>query len=172
MRKKGYKQMQKRLYREMNKATILKVLLDSAREDKEEEKKRADYFQERIRMIGANMATQDMPEGKGIATLRWELKPETWGTYQIVDLDLGYIDPEFIKEKVATEIAKGLIEKELVQFIVKDACMFDPLSRFGTIGGKVYVVPWEQMPHEPTIELKTIQANSLVYSAKEEGREE
>lgn len=55
-----------------------------------------------------------------------------------------------IKQELTNEIAKALIEQNIVQFIIKEPGMYDGpfeaiVQEFGTVGAKLYVIPWEQM---------------------------
>ena len=154
MKKKGYKQMQKRLLRETKKAFLAeqeKKLEHNRREEADEEAK---YYRERLLKFGSNVKTVEPSKGKYVECIKWELEPQQWGQYAVTgqDVDVLKVLPE-IKERVVKSIAKSLIERNIVQFVLKCNEEYDPFNEYGTVGAKLYVVPWEQMPHERTIEL-------------------
>lgn len=73
-----------------------------------------------------------------------DVKPQPWGQYMVLN---PYAEPitddqlREIKYRLTESIVKGLIDKGLVQFIVKGGDIpFEPQ----TIGAKLFVVPWEE----------------------------
>ena len=108
-----------------------------------------DMINKRIQQIG--MRCVDMRMGGGpIETI--DIQPEPFGMYVMLD-DGRMPDPElsqvteWAKGRLVHQIANALVEKNMVQFICRrhgDAVMYDPLNP-GTIGAKLYVVPWEKM---------------------------
>ncbi len=152
MKKKTYKRMQTRLLRETKKYLSEHVMRLDAESKIDEAEQKASYYKKRIRKIGENMETVNVRPGKAVAMVKWEISPEIYGTYKRIDrIDL--LSEETIKKELAMRIAEGLLDQELIQFICKETEPYDPLGRFATIGAKVYVVPWELMPHQRSMEL-------------------
>lgn len=154
MKKKTYKRIQNKLYR-AHKAWIIESQLRRNAEAKiQAAEEKAERYQRRFRSIGSNVETIDPGPG-GIKMLKWTIPTEQYGNYGIFDMRrVNEEDLKRIKEKLAESIAKGLIENDIVQFIVRQRDIFDPLNEFGSVGGKLYVVPWEYMAHSrKTIEL-------------------
>lgn len=155
MKKRTYKRMKNRLYKEMFRRMTAENQLGPAKE-------KAEYYRKRFREFGKNVDTSDMDNGKLISMLKWELRPEPYGTY--VGVHKSFIDEEGevlrgVKGDIIRTLVEGLIENDLVQMFVKDGD--DPMYPFQTIGAKLYVVPWEQMPHKRTMELKQYVENVL-----------
>ncbi len=155
MKKKTYKRIQNKLYR-AHKAWIIESRLRRNAEAKiQAAEDKAERYQRRFRSIGSNVETIDPGLGK-IKMLKWTIQTEQYGNYTIFSPSAYKEEDEqrilqLIKERLAESIAKGLIENDIVQF--ERDCL-DPLNHFGTIGGKLYVVPWEYMAHSrKTIEL-------------------
>lgn len=157
MKKKKYQRMKNRLYNAIRDATYYRISRDDERREKEEYKEKAERFGKRIREIGANMKTVDPGSGKMVQMVKWELDPKEFGAYMRTIHDIH--DPanlERFSEELIRGLVKGLMQEELVQMIIREPDFKnpDPLDIYGTIGAKIYVVPWEQMPHRRTIELK------------------
>ena len=87
------------------------------------------------------METYDV-RGNGIECI--DIKPEPWGQYARISDKIEITDDilESIKNRVVSQIARGLMDKDLVQFIVHDHDIFPDQI---TIGAKLWVVPWEKM---------------------------
>ena len=74
-----------------------------------------------------------------------EVHPESWGKYMV----LSELDDEIIqgaKNTLIHDVAKGLVESGLVQFIIhedRDTPLMEDNTK--TVGVKLFVVPWEQM---------------------------
>jgi len=151
MKKKSYKKLKNRLYRAIEK---------SEREEQraEEAEAKAKYYEKRFLTLGSNIEIKDT--GHCLVELTWQIKPEEWGNYAVITG--GEID-EKIKEKVAQTLAEGLIENNLVRFITREPGVEDVL---GICAVKLCVVPWEQMPHKRTIELKQYVERTLVADAR------
>ncbi|MCR5566010.1 MAG: hypothetical protein K6F61_04100 [Clostridiales bacterium] len=150
--KKGYKRLQRRLLNETfkrieaeKKARYEKICADNALEE-------AEYYRERFRKFGSNVKTADT-EGKVIC-LKWELTPERWGNYATV-CDVTNITPEMeelIVSRLSRQLTEGIVKRNLAQIIRHSP--EDPFNMFGALGIKLYIVPWEQMPHENRIEMR------------------
>lgn len=158
MKKKTYKAMKNRLYRE-HKAWILEKQRRERAEDRiraaEDE---ANRYKRKFRSIGSSVETIDPGPGK-IKMLKWTIQTEAWGNYIRFDTALIRTGEElkmeqYLKEELTKSIARALLEGDIVQYLVRMPDMFDPLNRHGTFGGKLYVVPWEYMARgNKTIEL-------------------
>lgn len=151
MKKKTYKRMQNKLYREMVKCAHLKFRAESAEEE-------AEKYKERFHKIGSNIKTIETGEHGPVVTMKWELKPEQWGNYIKFPDELVMKDDEetlerMLRNKITDSITKGLIENNIIQFIIRGPNEYNPLERYGTYAAKLYVVPWEQMAEKGQIEL-------------------
>ena len=158
MKKKSYKKLKNRLYRAIEK---------SEREEQraEQAEAKAKYYEKRFLTLGSNIEIKDT--GHYIEELTWQIEPEEWGNYAVITG--GEID-EKTKEKVAQILAEGLIENNLVRFITREPWeghSSDPMEdALGICAVKLCVVPWEQMPHKRTIELKQYVERTLVADAR------
>ena len=160
MKKRTYKQMQNRLYREIHQRML-------AEEQIAPEKESAEYYKKRFMAFGSNVETV---EGKGyIDMLKWEVQPEPWGHYARVDESFFQMGMEEafrgLKGDLVRHLVDQLLENNLVQFYTRGYDVKDIMYPMGTIGAKLYVIPWEQMPHRRTLELK-----QYVEATIEEGR--
>lgn len=154
MNKQKYRKHQNQRYR-MIKANIqlgLKVM--NLTGELKEATDKAEYYKKRFRKFGSNVDTTDLESGKIVCMVKWTLTPEVYGQYARLDphfatsIDYG----KEIERLVTTHLVEGLIDNELVQFIWSSG---DDHELFGkTVGAKLYVVPWEQMPHSKIIEMK------------------
>jgi hypothetical protein len=129
--------------------------LESVKRDLDDAKSKAEYYKKRFREFGTNVETVD-EGGDCIKVMKWTVKPQTWGTY-ITFMDNGEMSREELEQlfraKLLNKIAEFLVENEIVKYITRlPGESFDPLA-FGTAGAKLYVIPWDQMPHKRTIEL-------------------
>ena len=154
MKKKTYKHMINRILR-------LEKAIRIAEAGKEKAEKEARYYKERLASIGRNMRTEDV-NSEVVRTIKWEIHPQAWGNYLCIDgIKLFDMRGEdllvYMKREAIRSISEGLIDKELVQFIIRNPDISDPLNRYGTFAAKLYVVPWEQVPHKRTIELITLE---------------
>ena len=157
MKKKTYKAMLNRTGR-----LIKQAILKSEEERKDEHLKRVqaeterDRYKERFRRFGTNVVTIEPDNGKALRMVKWEINPETYGNYMTLmepDLLMQSEIQRRIQEELVRSIVKGLMEANMVQFISKGRNEFDPIQRFCTVAAKLYVVPWEQVPHKRRIEL-------------------
>ena len=118
----------------------------------EKEKKEVE---KRLEIAGTE--TETIEEGFGtVQIIRAQVIP--YGTYVRVD-KIPLDELKFIKGELTREIAKALIEQNIVQFIIKEPGIYDgPFGaidqEYGTIGAKLYVIPWEQMRTGRTIEIR------------------
>ena len=162
MKKRTYKQLQNRLLRETKKRLEAQFARIDAERDRKNAEERATYYKRRIQEIGKNMETIDTENGGGVVTLKWEIKPEPIGAYLLTNKfyteDVSEIVRK-LKDTIAKRMADMILENDLVQLFTKEGCDYDPLESAGTIAGKLYVVPWEQMPHKRTLELREMVKN-------------
>lgn len=170
MKKKGYKQMQRRLLRERGNY-LLEVTArheEEARRIKAESE--AEQYKDRFRKFGSNVETVDPENGKYVELVKWELKPEMWGSYSFYDARFRNAElVEIFQRELVEKIVNGLIERDLVQFYIKDPNEAGgPLGLQGTYAAKLYVVPWEQMAHRRTIEIMQYAEKSLAWPQYEE----
>lgn len=149
MKKKGYKHNRKRIYRLIRELMI-------QREARMTAETQAEYYKDRFQRMGSNVETVDPEPGCPVKVEKWEVRPRAWGTFLIMNPsehpDLAI---KFAKESLVREIARSLIENDLVQFIVHEfEDDDDPLNDGrGTVGAKLYIVPWEQMPFSRRIQI-------------------
>ena len=64
-----------------------------------------------------------------------------------------------VRRDIVTKIVDGLLEQNLVQFIYRDRAYEDPLCCLPTLGAKLYVLPWDQVPYRNRINLTTWMFN-------------
>ena len=152
MKKKMRRNERKMLQREIKQKDFRIGLLKNRIECLEEEKKKVE---KRLEIAGTE--TETIEEGVGmVQIIRAEAIP--YGTFTRVD-KIAFDELAFIKGELTREIAKALIEQNIVQFIIKEPGMYDgPFGaidqEYGTIGAKLYVIPWEQMRTGRTIEIR------------------
>lgn len=138
----------------------LEVELKDAIYAKEAAENKANDYRSRFETFGSNVETVE--NLKGVKVLKWSLKPQPWGTYATYIND-SEPSKEILKKCLADRIAKGLIENNVVQFIDKPRSNDDPLSAVSTMGAKLFVIPWEQVPHTRFLE--------VMQKAREEAEE-
>ena len=152
MKKKMRRNERKMLQREIKQKDFTIGKLKIQIKCLEEEKKKVE---KRLEIAGAE--TETIEEGVGtVQIIRAQVIP--YGTYVRVD-KIPLDELKFIKGELTREIAKALIEQNIVQFIIKEPGMYDgPFGtidqEYGTIGAKLYVIPWEQMRTGRTIEIR------------------
>ena len=96
----------------------------------------------------------EMAESGGpIITLNAEA--QYWGQYVMLS-DMDDEDIEYAKKELARQIANGLLDNNILQFIVRHPEVYDPLSELElcTIGAKLAVVPWDQLAMGKRFEFK------------------
>ena len=170
MKKRSYKRMKNRLYREIKARITEEGRRISAEGKIAEAQETAEYYKGRFRKFGTNVDTIDLKSGNYIAELKWELTPESLNKYMWVSMEEWkekipeYAVTEHMKD-LAVQIAEALIENNLVQFSSRDPEDYFPLANKAALGAKLYVVPWEQMPHKRTMELR--QMVDAIYNDRE-----
>ena len=160
MSKRGYKKIKDKLYREIKRRIQAEARIEPA-------EAKAAFYEKRFREFGSNVETVDPGEGKAVVMEKWELHPQAWGKWAkfdnaIINLDNEEAIFQQIKEEIMRKIVGGLIEQNLVQIIRHDPDD-SPLNRYGTYAAKLYIVPWEEMPHKRTLELKRYVENTLAF---------
>ena len=94
------------------------------------------------------------PELKPIVddfTFEFTVRPELYGQYCLESESVACDDDEIIeccKEELAHSLAKAMIERNLVQFIIKGFRGYPQSDNpfcGRTVGIKAYIVPWERM---------------------------
>ena len=143
------KKNNKRLRRELAKANANLALMQAEKSKAEDE---AAYYKKRFRDLGSNVKTMDeSPSGGRLVVQSWTVDVIPYGGYcYITDGDRYDGGDEFAAHNIVSQIAEALIKKNLVQFIYQR----DPINRLVSIGAKLFVVPWEQTPHQRTMEIK------------------
>lgn len=96
-------------------------------------------LQKRFMDLGSKAESYDV-KGAGIHCI--EIKPEPVGTYACMEQDMeeSLNLVELISERLAYDIAKGLIKSNAIQIIKNDDVIFG-----NTIGAKLWVIPWDKM---------------------------
>ena len=152
MKKKTYKRLINRIGREKKKYLQENLARLGAERERAAAKREAEWYRHRFREIGSRVETIDPGPGK-IKMLKWTVSPEQLGNYiRVLQDDSIYGNIEEYIFDLAESIAKGIIDNNLLQIIVKEADD-GPLDRYGTIAAKLYVVPWEQMTDRKQIEV-------------------
>lgn len=163
MKKNKYRALKNRHYRVLKQLACMRWEYRCLENDRDRYKEKAEYYEKRFREFGKNVETID-PGDRYIKQLKWEIRPELFGNYAMVVNHPDVSAEEMVKakrEKIVRGMAEAMIENNLVQFIEKVSENDDPFSLMGTIGAKLYVIPWEQMPHKRTIEIKQYVENTL-----------
>ena len=158
MKKKGYKKQKKILYRYIKENLCLKAEKVSLEEKAERFENKAEYYKKRFRELGTNVSTLDPGNGY-VKITENEINTGVYGTYAKVD-NISDDKMQFIKMELAKMIAKELLESDIAQYIVKKGCENSPFG-LGTIGVKLYVIPWEQMLSERTIKIRRFVDETL-----------
>ena len=79
-------------------------------------------------------------KGSGIECI--EINPEPWGQYSVLSKYIPEAAIPAIKERLVSQIVRGLLESDLIQII--DHPGGGPFGE-RTIAAKLYVVPWEKL---------------------------
>ena len=102
-------------------------------------------LKERFRQAGSEVETmEDVPQ---IPVITAEINPQQYGMYSVVDKKV--LEEQTFRNKIQreliTKMVQGLMDGEIVQFIVKENT-WDPMM-YGTYtyAAKLFVVPWEQL---------------------------
>ena len=109
-----------------------------------------DKLKKRIMDIGSRCEMLDI-SGPGINCV--EVRPEAWGQYMVMSplIDLSDTELEDMKKMLVGKIVQGLMEQNVVQFIIGK---HDFVPDRKTIAAKLYVVPWDQLVSR-TIKVQT-----------------
>ena len=101
-----------------------------------------DALKQRLTELGSKAENFDV-RGSGMTCI--EVEPKAWGSYCVIPYGekMTEDDTEHLKEELARNIARGLMEENMIQIIDHHQDM-DPLQG-RTIAAKVYVVPWDKM---------------------------
>ena len=102
-----------------------------------------EYLKKRLRRAGS--LPYYYHESEKVATV--EAEAHTYGNYAVMDDNVADDMIEMAKGKIMNKIIKGLIDLNLVQFIVKTVDDYNapPFQQKCTVGAKLRVIPWEQM---------------------------
>lgn len=163
MKKNTYRALKNRHYRLLKLLARMKWEYQCVIDERERYKEKAEYYEKRFREFGKNVETIE-PDNLCIKQLKWEIQPEKYGDYAMImkhfDMSVKEMG-EALREKIVRGMSEAMIENNLVQFIENFSDNDDPFSLMGTIGAKMYVIPWEQMPHKRTIEIRQYVENTL-----------
>jgi hypothetical protein len=159
-----------KLKRKANKLASKNAALESRARQAEDRAARAeelaDYYEKRFLAFGSNVETVS-EDTDAVKVLAWNLEPQVWGQYCAINpmLEMTGDIYEKTKTRLVESIVRGLLEKNLVQFIVKNPYeSFGSFSVYSTVGAKMYVVPWEQTPHEKTLRVEQFVHETLSRS--------
>lgn len=112
-------------------------------------------LEKRFQELGSKVEMFNL-KGSGIECI--EIEPQPWGQYCRL---AGYV-PEAqmpaVKERLISQIVRGLMETNLVQII--DHSGWEPFEE-KTIGAKLYVVPWEKLVKKEQIRKQMFFATKL-----------
>lgn len=83
----------------------------------------------------------------GYKTIETErIKPTAYGNYVMISDDLNNQIIDGCEEKLVESLVRGLMQANVVQFIVKSNSKSDPirgpLNEYSTVAAKILVVPW------------------------------
>ena len=152
MARKSSKKIMNRLYRETKYGITEHRKRIAAEGLAEIAQEKADRYEKRFRDFGTNVETVE-PTGKLVECIKWTLQPVPYGQYAVVSNEaMRHDDEQRIAEQITRTLVKAAMENNLVQFVRHEGG-FMPFDDNTTIAAKMYVVPWEQMPHKRTVEL-------------------
>ena len=100
--------------------------------------KKYEELKKRFQELGSKAEMFDL-KGPGIECI--EIEPQQWGQYSMLSDNIPDAALPQVKERLITQIARGLMEANLVQIINSEAGPFGGK----TMGAKLYVVPWEKL---------------------------
>ena len=165
MKKKTYKAMQRRYLRVLKQKEELRLDNEILAEEKEEAEERYNRLKKRFMEFGRNVITE-YPGSGNIVTEKWEMHAESLGNGLMFSTrkdDLTQEDFLALIDQYKAELIMGIVnvlmEDQLVQFYTKEEAY--PLFGGTILGAKIYVVPWEQVPHRRTVELRRYVENTL-----------
>lgn len=76
---------------------------------------------------------------------KYAVEAKQYGSYMYLS-DMGPEVIDYAMQEIARQLAEGLVKNGLIKFYVHGPDIHDPLQGpFGTVGGTLYVVPWEQV---------------------------
>lgn len=166
MKKKTYKAMQRRYLRVLRQNVALRLDNKILAEEKEEAEERYNRLKKRFMEFGRNVETVDPESGRNLVAEKWEMHAESLGNSLMFSTrkdDLTQADYLALIDQYKAELIKGIVnvlmEDQLVQFYTKEEDY--PLFGGTILGAKIYVVPWEQVPHRRTVELRRYVENTL-----------
>ena len=116
----------------------------------------AEFYKRRFRAFGSNVKTvHDI--SPDLKCIEWSLKPVQYGNFAVIG-NAEQMEHE-LKRELVERLTEGLIENNLVQVISRtpDSDPFFP----GTYAVKLFVVPWECVPHQREVRLKQIVQKTL-----------
>lgn len=114
------------------------------------------YWKKRFRRTGYKRMEQIA--ANQVKTVKVELNPVPFGGYSILNNRFSSEEDMLnrVKEDLVQRLVRGLIEAEMVQFIIKDPDYYVGSEPCVTVGAKLAVVPWEQMTRKIIVETPVI----------------
>lgn len=158
MKKKTYKQMQNRYLRTLKRAKIAEGQSVLDRMAKESAEETANYYEKRFRAFGSNVETDENAKGYCLVKEKWELNPQTWGNYALLCDNVTEEQKEAVIQRLTQSIVDGLVKNNLLQIVEREGC--GPFEH-NTVAVKLYVIPWEQIPHKRTMAVYRYAENTL-----------
>lgn len=118
----------------------LEDVISAARGEIDQQENEIRGLKRRLRRLGYKRT--EYLETDAIKSIRVELDVSPFGTYAVIEQDENKDKiVEKVKGLLTEKIVKGLMDSELIQFIVREP---EPLFGRMTVGAKINVVPWEQ----------------------------
>lgn len=123
--------------------TYRKKKVREAEAERDEAVQELEKYKQRFRKIGA----ADVHTSANMPVQVIELEPKIYGNYfQVTDDNLLNGEMlQYLKGELAKTLAEGLLNEDMVKYIIKESNNYGPLEKFGTIGAKLYVIPWEDI---------------------------
>ena len=173
MSKKGYRKLKDRLYREIKRRITAEGQIGAYRKRAELSEEDAEYYKKRFREFGSNVETIEPDDSGTVNMVKYELKPGPWGQYIVLkNEEFSQSIPEEIYTKYKWELLENLvdnlIERNIAQIYFRQFSNDHPLYEFGTLGVKLFVIPWEKLPRRESLD-QAIFIQS-VTERKEKGR--
>lgn len=136
MKKRWTKKAQREKIAELNvQISELRSKLYDAESEAERYKKRFKTL-----MFSEEMEPIRIPNTVGVVTANIEHIP--YGMFITYDPEKA-VHIDTLKERLAIELARGMIDADMVKFIIRDEERW--CTGYATIGAKLYVIPWEQL---------------------------
>ena len=136
--------MNKRISRRelKNRIHIQNLQIEQIKDALEEENNKRIEIQNRFRELGSDPELEGV---QGVPCIEKEVEWQQWGQYILTD-DFRREVIEAAEERLVESIAKGLIEENIIRFIVREPeAHSSPFDRCVTVAAKLYCIPWEKV---------------------------